>query len=90
MQSCDIVGYVASGLVLATFAMNDIVKLRMVAIGSNVVFLAYGLTMGLAPIWILHAILLPMNLWRLSQLLGLDNWIWATDRLFKVVAGKVR
>jgi hypothetical protein len=37
------------------------------------VFIAYALGLGLVPIWVLHAILLPLNVWRLAQALGLND-----------------
>ena len=67
MFTWDTVGYLASGLVFAAFCMKDIIPLRMVAVGSNVAFLTYGLALGLAPVWLLHALLLPINCWRLWQ-----------------------
>ena len=67
MPLCDIVGFVASGLVIAAFSMKDLVPLRATALASNVAFLAYGIALGLTPIWLLHAILLPVNCWRLWQ-----------------------
>jgi len=67
MSVWDGAGYLASSLVILAFCMKDIVLLRLVAIASNVAFLAYGLGMGLAPVWALHAILLPINGWRLWQ-----------------------
>jgi hypothetical protein len=74
MHSCEPIGYMASGLVLAAFAMQDMVRLRLVAIASNLFFLAYALSLGLVPIWVLHAVLLPLNVWRLMQALGLNDW----------------
>jgi hypothetical protein len=41
------------------------VPLRIAALGSNVAFVAYGLALGLMPVWLLHAILLPLNARRL-------------------------
>ena len=35
--------------------------LRFFAIASNVCFIIYGVSMDLLPIWLLHALLLPMN-----------------------------
>jgi hypothetical protein len=67
MNRVDAVGYIASGLVLAAFCMKDMIPLRLVAICSNIAFLTYGLGLGLAPVWLLHAILLPINCWRLWQ-----------------------
>jgi hypothetical protein len=67
MNPLDAVGYVASVFVFAAFCMKDMIPLRLVAICSNVAFLTYGLGLGLAPVWLLHAILLPINCWRLWQ-----------------------
>ena len=65
----DAAGYLASGLVITAFCMKDIVSLRLAAIFSNIAFLVYGIALGLAPVWALHAILLPLNGWRLIQVL---------------------
>jgi hypothetical protein len=63
----NVAGYVASGLVIATFCMKDIVPLRLAAIVSNIAFFAYGIGLGLVPVWLLHAVLLPINIMRLRQ-----------------------
>jgi hypothetical protein len=55
-------GYVASALVLATFSMKSMRPLRIPAIDSNIVLLLYALNMHLQPIFILHGILLPLNI----------------------------
>jgi CRP/FNR family transcriptional regulator, cyclic AMP receptor protein len=67
MFTWDALGYLASGLVFAAFCMKDIIPLRAVAVGSNLAFLSYGLALGLVPVWLLHAVLLPINCWRLWQ-----------------------
>ena len=61
-------GYIASMLVLATFATKDLRRLRIMAILSNVGFIAYGVLAGLPPILDLHLILLPLNVVRLIEL----------------------
>jgi hypothetical protein len=63
------VGYLASLLVLATFCMQGMVALRAVAILSNVAFITYAALVGIGPVMLLHVLLLPMNLYRLSQAL---------------------
>ena len=63
----DVCGYVASGLVLAACSMKDMVPLRVAALASNLAFIAYGLALGLTPIWLLHALLVPLNAWRLME-----------------------
>jgi hypothetical protein len=67
MRLLDAVGFLASGLVVAAFCMEDVVSLRLVALMSNVGFFIYGIGLGLAPVWLLHAILLLVNVWRLWQ-----------------------
>ena len=63
------IGFIASGLVLATFGMKDMVNLRIVAICSNIAFIIYGIVLDLPPVLILHVMLLPLNCWRLMGLL---------------------
>jgi CRP/FNR family cyclic AMP-dependent transcriptional regulator len=67
MSHWDAIGYLASTLVLIAFGMKSIIPLRVVALCSNLVFIAYGLGLGLTPVWALHAALLPMNAWRLLE-----------------------
>jgi hypothetical protein len=69
MNLWDAMGYLASALVVATFGMKAMVPLRILAVCSNFAFLAYGLGLHLAPVYVLHAILLPMNVRRLWQAL---------------------
>jgi hypothetical protein len=66
----DGVGFGAAGLVLATFCMSSMSGLRWIAIASNVAFIAYGYLGELAPVLLLHALLLPVNIYRLAQLHG--------------------
>jgi hypothetical protein len=61
----DLAGYVASSLVFLTFYMKDMIPLRIVALCSNVAFLVYAGSLHLAPIFILHSALIPINARRL-------------------------
>jgi hypothetical protein len=61
------IGFVASALVLAAFGMKNMINLRVVAICSNLAFIAYALVLNLPPVLVLHVILLPLNGWRLTQ-----------------------
>jgi len=67
MTWVDILGYAASAAVLATFCMSTMIPLRILALGSNVLFMAYGYVDHLYPVFILHAILFPVNALRLVQ-----------------------
>jgi len=74
MITLDAVGYLASGLVFATFCMKGMISLRLVAVCSNVAFINYGLGLDLVPVWLLHAILLPLNCWRLWQMVDAGSF----------------
>ena len=63
----ELVGYVACLLVFLTFCMKRMLPLRMIAVASNIAFLIYGAAAELFPILILHAALLPLNLYRTAQ-----------------------
>jgi hypothetical protein len=67
MSDHDSLGYLASMLVLATFCMRTMVALRAVAIGSNLAFIGYAASAGLAPVLVLHALLLPINAYLLIR-----------------------
>jgi CRP/FNR family transcriptional regulator, cyclic AMP receptor protein len=73
MNSIALIGYFASALVLATFCMRDMAALRRVAIASNLAFIAYGALADIGPVLVLHLMLLPVNVvrltgWRASKL----------------------
>lgn len=65
----DALGYVAAGLVFATFCAQQMALLRALAIASNVAFIGYGFLDGLWPILILHSAMFPINIRRYRQLL---------------------
>ena len=67
----DYVGYLASVLVLCTFCARTMIPLRLIALGSNVAFLTYGALLDLYPVLLLHTVLMPVNLWRLTEILHL-------------------
>jgi hypothetical protein len=67
----ELAGYVACALVFLTFYMRTMIPLRVVGILSNVAFMTYGLAAQVYPVFVLHAILLPMNCVRLVQMRAL-------------------
>lgn len=69
----DALGYAASSLVLATFCMTSMWRLRITAIISNLAFMAYGWMDDVRPVLLLHCILLPVNAFRLVQLALADR-----------------
>jgi hypothetical protein len=66
----NLVGYLASAMVLLTFMAKDIRLLRIIGIFSNIAFIAYGALAWLPPVFCLHLLLLPINVLRLRSLLA--------------------
>lgn len=77
MRWIDFLGYAASVSVLATFCMSTMVPLRIIAICSNVLFIAFGALAHIYPVLVLHVVLLPVNVTRLIQILRLIKGIQA-------------
>lgn len=67
------VGYLASTLVLCTFLTRTMMPLRCIALGSNVAFITYSALLHLYPVLVLHCILLPVNAWRLREVIHLGK-----------------
>jgi hypothetical protein len=65
MRWLDLLGFSASLAVLAGFCMTRVSSLRMFSVASNVLFVTYGLLAHIYPVFLLHIILLPINLVKL-------------------------
>ena len=68
---------IAGGLVIAASFVKTMIPLRWLAVGSNVGFIAYAAFMPSLPMLLLHATLLPINLWRVLQMLRLTRQVQA-------------
>ena len=79
MNWIDLLGYAASASVLITFCMSTMVPLRVVAIGSNVLFATFGGLAHIYPVLVLHLVLLPVNIARLMQILRLIKGVRALE-----------
>ena len=73
MQWIETFGYLGALMTLTTFSMQTMLHLRIVGIVSNSVFITYGVLGHVYPVLLLHMALLPLNLWRLRQLLQLTR-----------------
>lgn len=71
MHYIEILGFVAAAFVLTTFLMRTMLLLRVLGICGNIAFITYGWLAGLMPVVLLHLILLPVNLYRLVELIRL-------------------
>lgn len=77
MQWIEAFGYLGALMTLATFSMKTMLHLRMVGIVANLAFITYGVLNHVYPVLLLHMILLPLNVWRLWQLLQMTRQIKA-------------
>jgi hypothetical protein len=66
----EIVGYVASLLVVLSLAMTSVVRLRSISLAGAVAFVVYGLLIGSPPIVVTNAAIAVINVWFLSRELG--------------------
>ena len=76
----ELAGYLACLLVFLSFSMKSLIPLRMIAIGSNVIFILYGAAAQLYPILVLHLSLLPLNIFRTIEQIRLLQQVRASAR----------
>jgi hypothetical protein len=77
MTWVDAIGYLGAALMVAMLAMRTMIPLRLVGIANNVLSALYGLLAGVPPMLIQHSILLPINGYRLYQMLTLTRQVKA-------------
>jgi hypothetical protein len=68
MESGRLAMTIIEAVVLLTFWMRSRNALRWLALASNVAFFAYGYLSSLPPVLVLHAVLPPVNSYRVAQL----------------------
>lgn len=71
----DVFGFGAAGATLATFAQRRMLPMRVSALAANVLFIGYGALGPFYPVLVLHALLLPVNLWRLAPGSRRRTWL---------------
>lgn len=79
MTFVDVVGYTAAGLGIAMIAMQTMIPLRITGVAHNVGQIAFGLLAGIYPTVLQHAVLLPLNSYRLFQMLKLIKQVKAAS-----------
>ena len=58
----------AGALIVTSTLVKTIIPLRWLAVGGNVGFVVYGLVHPAPMVFVLHAVLLPINLWRVLEI----------------------
>ena len=67
----DLIGYFGGGVTLWGMYLKTMIPLRVGSVCGNVGFITFGFLAGSYPTLILHALLLPLNTFRLIQMIRL-------------------
>ena len=65
----EVIGFCGSILAIVTYWMRAMIPLRIAAVLGCLCFLAYAVLIGSYPLIMMEATLLPINLYRLAELL---------------------
>jgi Cyclic nucleotide-binding domain len=76
----ELIGLAAAAASLYAAHSKTIIPLRVAAIVANVLAMVYSLTHGTYPTFMLNAVLLPLNAWRLHAMLSLIRDIDAATK----------
>lgn len=71
MDCLQLLGFLAASLMFSTFYMKNMIPLRIIGMASNATFIIYAMNAEVWPLFVLHTALLPMNFFRLIQMLKL-------------------
>ena len=71
----DGLGYLGALITLGTYSTKRMIPLRIVGMCANCVFISYGLLEPVYPQLLLHSILLPLNAFRLREMLRLISQV---------------
>lgn len=66
-DAVELVGYVASALIVLSLAMTSVVRLRTISLAGSVTFTVYGVLIGSVPIVITNAAIAVLNVWFLRR-----------------------
>ena len=70
LSPVELIGYLASALVVASLAMTNVVRLRTISLIGSVTFVVYGVLLGSIPIILTNAAVAGLNVWFLRKELG--------------------
>lgn len=79
MTVVDGIGYSAASLGVVMFAMQTMIPLRVTGIANNITSITFALLAGIYPMAIQHTVLLPLNVYRLFQMLKLIKQVKAAS-----------
>lgn len=75
----EVVAYLAVILNIAVYSVRTMIPLRTLAIAVNALFIVYSVLAHVYPTLVLHCILLPLNAYRLHEMLQLTRRVQAAS-----------
>ncbi|MGC3953442.1 MAG: hypothetical protein QM804_04180 [Propionicimonas sp.] len=63
----EVIGYVASFLIVVSLAMTSVLRLRAISLLGSLAYVVYGLLLGAWPIVIANGIIAGLNVWNLYR-----------------------
>lgn len=75
----EVVGYVASALIILSITQKSILKLRVIGLAGSLTFLAYSLAIGAYPIAVVNIVAASIHAWYLREL------IRRKDEVFRIL-----
>ena len=76
----EVLGYLGALVTLGTYCMKRMIPLRVFGICANSLFIVYGFLAPVYPQLVLHGILLPLNVFRLREMLQLIGKVKAASQ----------
>lgn len=67
LNGVELVGYLASALVVLSLTMTSVVRLRMVSLCGSITFFVYGTLIGSVPLLITNGSIAMINIWFLRR-----------------------
>lgn len=77
MNWVEVLGYVASALIVVSLMMTSVVRLRMISLIGSLVFVAYGLLIGAWPVVLSNGAITLINLFYLQRELSRSDAVTA-------------
>lgn len=67
LNGAELVGYLASALIVVSLAMTSVVRLRIISLLGSITFVVYGILIQSIPIVITNALIAVINVWYLRK-----------------------
>lgn len=72
-MTTELIGYLASALIVASLAMTSVVRLRVISFVGSCAYVGYGLLIHSWPVVLTNGIIAVLNVWHLRRELGPKN-----------------